>query len=137
MICVRGECVPERVNSGRQELYISYCTVKMCVITSRIMYLLIRIKPADDPLHCSRYTLSRTWGVSRWMVRGISTNTNLFIPNFCIYIIYIYTNKYPQFQASPIRISCPVARSLASGDPGSSHDHSCDHYRTSEFWALN
>jgi hypothetical protein len=36
-------------------------------------------------------------------------NTNLFITNFCIYTAHIYTNKYPQFQASPIRILCPVA----------------------------
>jgi hypothetical protein len=101
--------VLKQVNSERRELYTSYCTVKAHVITSHITYLLTRIKPADGPLLCSQYTLSRTRGVERRVVWEISTNTDLFIPNFCTHIIYIYINKTLQFQASQRSISCSVA----------------------------
>jgi hypothetical protein len=109
--------VPEQVNSEHRKLYISYCTVKTRVITSRITYLLTRIKPAGEPLPCSRYTLLRTRGVGRWVVWGVSTNIDLFVPNFCTHIIYIYSNSYLQFQASRTCISCPVASKSREQQP--------------------
>jgi hypothetical protein len=99
----------EQVNSRCHGLYMLYYNVKTRVITSHTIYLLIRIKPAGDPLLWSRYSLSRTQGVDRWVGREISTNTDLFILNFCTHIIYIYTSKIPQFQASQRCIWCLVA----------------------------
>ena len=109
MIYRRGECASEQVDFGCQELYTLYYTVKMYVITSHMIYILSHTKSvAGLPSH-SWYTLLKTRGVDKWMVLRISTNTDLFTLNFCTHIIYIYTNNYPQLQATQTCISCPVA----------------------------
>ena len=68
MIYPRGECVLEYANSGSWELYMLYLYCKKMCYYLNLTYLLSRIKPADDPLPRSRYTLLRTRGVDKWVV---------------------------------------------------------------------
>jgi hypothetical protein len=106
----------ERTSSGCWEFSTSYYTVKLCVITSDITYLLGRTKPAGSPLPCSQYALSRTQGLNRGVVKRIDINTNVFVPNFRTHFIYIYTSIYLQLQPTWTCTLCPV-----SGEFGGQH----------------
>jgi len=100
-------------SSGYQELYTPYYTIKLCSITLPVAYLLTYKKPESDPLSHCRNTLLKTRRVARGVARRTNMNTNLFVLNFCIHVIYIYTSLYLWLQAIQAYSACPV-----EGDSG-------------------
>jgi len=86
-------------DSGCQELYTPYYTLKLCRITLPVAYLLTYKKPESGPPPRRRDTLLTTRRVARRVASRTNINIALYILNFCIHITYIYTTLYLQFQA--------------------------------------
>ena len=129
-------CAPKRMSFGCQELYISYYTIQICSIKLPIVYLLTCKKPESGPLPHCRDTLLKTRQVARRVVRRTNINTDLFVLNFCIHIIYIYASLYLRYQAIRACSTCPVEGDSGSDGPRSSDRSSHDRCRILEFWAL-
>ena len=52
--------------------------------------------------------LSKTRGPGRGMTRGINTNTNFFVLNFCVHPAYIYASPYLHSQTDQACIGRPI-----------------------------
>jgi len=78
------------------EFYIQHCSLKICVITLPIIALLNDKRPKGGPLTGSEDTLLGCVNFIRGVAGNISINTDPFIPDFCIYSIYIDTTLYLQ-----------------------------------------
>ena len=81
-------------NIQSQNFYTLYYRLKAYRTVSPMVQLLSCKKPESGPLLHSRNVELTTPDLIRMVVWGINTNTDLFIPDFCIYSIYIYTTLY-------------------------------------------
>ena len=132
----REECALEQMSSGCWEVYILHYTVKIYPIASNTMYLLSCKKPEGGPPPRCWYTLLKTRGQARGVLRWVNMKTDLFVLNFCIHSIYIYTSLSLHLQATRTRSPCPVGGESGGDGPRSSDQCSHDRYHILGFWAL-
>jgi len=71
-------------------------------------YILRRTKPAGSFIHHSRYTLSRTRGLTKQVASEIRTNAHSFGLIFSTRIIYIHSSRFLHLQSSRACIACLV-----------------------------
>src|SRR6266478_4684937 len=98
-------------------------------------YLLSCRKRVVSPLPRYRNAPVKTRGLNKWVIWGVTSNTDLFVLYLGISSIYIPTSTYLQLQANRECISCPVEGEFGEPWPRSSDRGSHDHYRILEFWA--
>lgn len=116
-------------STGFRESQVLYRTIMICRIAPPTTYPSSCTKPADSSIPHSQYTLSRTCGQAEPVVYEITTITYLFILNFHVQFIYMYSSWFLHLQSNRASIAWPVkveSESWLGMWRGSDHGNHCD-----------